>query len=197
MLSRSYTVLAPVYDLVVRRALERARKANLAPLADHRPGDVLLSGMGTGLDLPHLPRFHRYTGIDLTPAMLERAIPRAAGRDFAPLVGDSQMLPFRGESFDCTVLHLIVAVVPRPQAVLSEAARVTRIGGTLLVLDKFLAAGAIAPLRRMLSPLAAQIATRTDVVFEPLLAREPRLRMLSNEPALARGWFRRILLERV
>ena len=107
-----------------------------------------------------------------------------------------QSLPFANETFDCAVLHLIVAVVPEPQRALSEAARVVRRGGTLHVLDKFLAPGARAPLRRLLNPLASRIATRTDVVFEHFLEREPRLRVISDEPAMARGWVRRIVLAR-
>ena len=48
----------------------------------------------------------------------------------------------------------------------------------------------------MLSPITARIATRTDVVFETLLERAPRLRVISDEPQLAGGWFRRIRLEK-
>ena len=88
------------------------------------------------------------------------------------------------------------AVVERPEAVLAEAARVTRRGGTLLVLDKFLTDARAAPLRRLLSPLAGRIATRLDVVFDDVLAEVPELSVLSNEPAAAAGWFRRIVLRK-
>ena len=196
-LAASYTLLSPFYDLIAGPAFERARRASLQPLQARSAADVFLDGVGTGLDLPHLPHQHRYTALDLTPAMLERALPRAHGLDVVFVQGNSESLPFAAESFDCAVLHLIVAVVQNSQAALSEAARVLKPGGMLLMLDKFLAPGAAAPLRRMLNPLASRIATRTDVVLEPLLAREPRLRIVRDEPALARGWFRRIVLERL
>ena len=128
--------------------------------------------------------------------MMRRAIDRAPGLDIAWTQGDSERLPFRDEAFDYVVLHLIVAVVPHPQRALAEAARVVRPGGTLLVFDKFLRRGERAPLRRLVSPLTARIATRTDVVFEALLEAVPQVRVVRDEPALARGWFRRIVLRK-
>src|SRR6185312_11381414 len=99
-------------------------------------------------------------------------------------------------AFDCVVLHLIVAVVAHPANALAEAARVVKPGGELLVFDKFLRHGERALLRRALSPLASRIATRTDVVFETLLDAVPDVRVMSDEAALAGGWFRRIRLEK-
>ena len=96
--------------------------------------------------------------------------------------GDSQALPFSDGAFDHAVLHLILAVVPDPARALDEAARVVKRGGTLLILDKFLRPHARAPLRRMLSPIAARIATRTDVVFETLLAAVPTLAVRATKP---------------
>ena len=93
----------------------------------------------TGLDFPYLPRAHRYTALDLTGAMLKRALSRAHGLEIAWTRGDSQALPFRDDAFDYVVLHLIIAVVPRPDRALTEAARVAKPGGTLIVFDKFLA----------------------------------------------------------
>ncbi len=192
----AYTVLAPFYDFVAGPAFRRARVASLEYLGDAARQDVLLNGIGTGLDLPYLPKTHRYAALDLTRAMLERALPRGRGFDVAWTQGDSEALPFRDATFDCAVLHLIIAVVSRPLRALEETARVLKPGGTLLVFDKFLAPGATAPLRRLLSPLAARIATNTDVVFETLLQRVPQLRVVTDEPAVARGWFRRIRLEK-
>ena len=195
-LKRSYTLIAPFYDLVAGRAFERARRASLARLDALAPCDVLLDAIGTGLDLEWLPRQHRYVGLDLTRAMLERARPRGRGLDIEWTQGDSLALPCRDACFDHAVLHLIVAVVARPEAALAEAARVVKPGGTLLVLDKFLPEGRAAPLRRLLNPLARRIATRTDIVFESVLAGVPGLRVIENDAALARGWFRRIVLEK-
>jgi len=156
----------------------------------------LLAGVGTGLDLPHLPRQHHYVGLDLNQAMLRRALPRAAHVDFQPVQGDAQQLPFADASFDCAVLHLILAVVPEPARCFAEIARVVRPDGQVLVFDKFLRRGQPALLRRLFNPLVRRVATRLDVVFEDLLSAAPELALEHDQPALAGGWFRMIRLRR-
>lgn len=195
-LRTSYTLLAPVYDWVVGPALRRARRNSLARLRDTGQSHILINGIGTGLDLPLLPATHRYTALDLTRAMLRRAVSRNTALDVQWVQGDSQHLPFRDGAFDHVLLHLILAIVPDTQLALREAARVIRPGGRLFVLDKFLRRGESALLRRMVNPLAQRIATRTNVVFEDALAAVPGLRLLSDEPALAGGWFRMITVEK-
>jgi ubiquinone/menaquinone biosynthesis C-methylase UbiE len=156
---------------------------------------VLIVGIGTGLDVPHLAPGNRYVGIDLTAAMLARA-PRTP-LDLALVRSDAMRLPFADEAFDCVVLHLIVAVVPAPERCLAEAARVLKPGGTALVLDKFLRPGERAPVRRALNPLARRIATRLDVVLERLLEEVPAFAVERDEPALAGGWFRSLELRKL
>jgi ubiquinone/menaquinone biosynthesis C-methylase UbiE len=191
----SYTLLSPFYDLVAGPLFRRARQRGLAALPPGS-GSVLLNGVGSGLDLPFLPSGRGYVGLDLTLAMLARCAPRAAGLRFGVVQGDSLALPFRDASFDCAVLHLILAIVPDAGRALAETARVVRAGGTVLILDKFLKRGESAPLRRLLHPLAARVVSRLDVVFEDVLACVPTLTLMSDEPALAGGWFRRIRLEK-
>lgn len=190
----SYTLLAPFYDLVARPAFAQARSKSLGQLPRDACCDIFLNGIGTGLDLPHLPAGHRYTALDLTRAMLARALRRAGNLKMSWVQGDSLALPFRDMCFDYAVLHLILAVVPDAGRALRETARVLKPGGGVLILDKFLRPRASAPLRRLISPLAARIATRTDVVFEDVLALTPGLTIKSDEPVLAGGWFRRIQL---
>ena len=160
----SYRLIAPFYDALITGATRRARSDSLAHLP-RTPGRVVLAGIGTGLDAPYLPAHHDYVGIDLTPAMLAKALPRLRQHRFTPVQGDVHRLPFPDASFDHVVLHLILAVVPNPRACLEEATRVLKPGGQLLILDKFLKPGQRAPLRRLLTPLSGQIATRLDVVF--------------------------------
>lgn len=195
-LQRSYSLIAPLYDMVIARALLAPRRRSLSALPVEHPAHVLISGVGTGLDLPLLPTLHRYTALDFNAAMLARAKPRAAKLELALTLGDSMSLPYADASFDHVLLHLILAVVPEPQRCLHEAARVLRPSGTIIVFDKFLQPQQNAWLRRALTPVSRRIATRMDVVFEEVLAKVPNLSVVSDEPLYANGWFRGIVLRK-
>jgi phosphatidylethanolamine/phosphatidyl-N-methylethanolamine N-methyltransferase len=195
-LKHSYTLIAPFYDAAIARATHAARVRSLAALPKEA-SRVLLAGVGTGLDLPHLPTQHHYVGLDLNQAMLRRALPQAGQVDFAPVQGDAQHLPFADASFDCAVLHLILAVVPQPAHCFAEIERVVKPGGQVLVFDKFLRRGQLAILRRLINPLVRRVATRLDVVFEELLSEAPSLTLEHDQPALAGGWFRMIRLRKL
>lgn len=210
-LRRSYTLIAPLYDLLLANASRGARQRSLAQLPAH-PGRLLFNGVGTGLDLPLLSGLLQaagstgdtageWVGTDLTAAMLQRSLQASRNLPHGPLAyraiqADAQQLPFADATFDHAVLHLILAVVPDPLRCLQETARVLRPGGSLLIFDKFLRPGQSAPLRRLLNPLARRLATRLDVVFEPLLAATPALVLEDDQAALAGGWFRQIRLRR-
>ena len=196
LLKWSYSKLAPFYDLVVSRPLSGARSQSLRSLPADVPGKVLLSGVGTGLDLPLLPELHHYTALDFSAAMLSRAKPRGGLLNVEWVLGDSMALPFPDAHFDHVVLHLIVAVVPQPVRCLSEAARVLKPGGSIIIFDKFLRPQQHAWLRRALNPLSRRIATRMDVVFEEVLRGVPQLQKVSDVPLLAGGWFRGIVLRK-
>ncbi len=192
----SYSLIAPLYDHIIEAPMRAARKSSLAALSDSTDQHVLVSGAGTGLDLPHMPTQHRYTALDFNPDMLRRARPRGAHLDVDFILGDSMALPFDDAQFDVVVLHLILAVVPEPQRVLSEAARVLKPGGQILLFDKFLRPGQRAPLRRLLNGLSRRLATRMDVVFEEILRNVPQLTVTHDVPALGGGWFRQIVLHK-
>ena len=196
-LKTSYRFIAPFYDAVLDHGIVAdIRQRSLSTLTQQKRGRVLLSGTGTGLDFPFLPQHHDYTALDLTCAMLARARPKAGNLQIQMVQGDSMILPFADASFDHVVLHLIVAVVPQPQHCLTETARVLKPGGRILLFDKFLRRGERAWLRRSLSPLIGRLATRLDVVFEDVLEAVPELHVLSDQPVLARGWFRLIELQK-
>jgi hypothetical protein len=51
-----------------------SREGSIAVLAPRAGGRVLIVGVGNRLDLPHLPRHAAHEAVDLTPAMLRRAV---------------------------------------------------------------------------------------------------------------------------
>lgn len=195
-LKHSYTLIAPFYDGLLARASRDARKRSLAALQTLPPSDVLIDGVGTGLDVPYLARQHRYVGLDMTPAMLRRCVARTHALDFHAVQADAQRLPFADDSFDVIILHLIIAVVPNPRHCLQEATRVLRPGGTMLLFDKFLRPQERATWRRLANRVTRRVATSLDVVFEHLLETLPELDRVHDEPALASGWFRLIRLRK-
>jgi ubiquinone/menaquinone biosynthesis C-methylase UbiE len=87
-------------------------------------------------------------------------------------------------------------VVPKPHLALAEASRVLKPGGRILVMDKFLKPGESAPFRRLVGLVSGPLASRTDVVFESLMKKRQELKILEDSPAMMRGWFRHITLEK-
>ena len=197
-LKHSYSVLAPIYDSVVASATRHMRHTSLQRLQSPLSGQhILLAGIGTGLDIPLLPAGANYVGMDLTNAMLKRALQHSRQRtDILLHQGNVMAMPYAHEQFDMVILHLILAVVPDPLQALQEAARVVKPNGQILVLDKFIRQGQWAPLRRLLNIVVQHIATRTDVVFEDLLSQCPQLQVTDDQPAITGGWFRQITLQK-
>jgi ubiquinone/menaquinone biosynthesis C-methylase UbiE len=197
-LRHSYTFFAPIYDAMIAGASRPWRNRSLERLKAATDTDVLITGIGTGLDIEHLPHGPRYTGIDLTPAMLKKAHQRAeqSHHEIELHEGDVMNLPFEDARFDHVVMHLILAVVPEPHQALKEASRVVRPGGDILILDKFLRPGQIAPVRRLINPFISRLATRTNVVFEELMQECPELECVDDQPVMRGGWFRYITLRK-
>lgn len=184
-----YTLYAPFYDLIVRR-LGRGRRRALE-LLQVRPGErVLIDGCGTGLDLELLPRDCLVTAVDLTPAMVEKTRARAAtlGMQIDARVMDAARLDLADESFDCVVLHLILAVVPDPQATAREAARVLRRGGRASVFDKF-ASGRPSLARRAFNVVTNAVATDITRSLADVLAGSG-FEVVREEPSVFGGVFR-------
>ena len=104
-------------------------------------GDLLDIGSGTGAVLCHLaPRSMNSTGVDLSPAMrvVARTRVRAAGIANCTLrQGDMHALPFAAGSFDTVLLDQVLSLTDQPRTAITEAARVLRRDGRLIVLDRF------------------------------------------------------------
>lgn len=201
-LKHSYTLLAPIYDSIVSGPIDAYRIKSISRLKNTKNKQILINGIGSGLDIPYLPDDACYTGTDITPAMLERAKCRNKNNSSARAlhitfkIADSQALPYQDNSFDFIIMHLILAVVPNPVLALQEASRVLKPGGNIVIFDKFIRPGQLAIVRRLLSIFLRHFATRTDVVFEDVLKTCPQLKLIDDKPALAKGWFRLIELKK-
>ena len=189
-----YSLWAPFYDLVGRR-FDRYRRESLARLGLRAGERLLLVGAGTGDDLPYVPAGVRTIATDLTPAMLERARPRAGQARLA--VMDGHRLAVRDDAFDAAALHLILAVIPDPAACLRETARAVRPGGRIVVFDKFVKGERIPLGLRALNRVTRVLATEITRRFEDILARSGAPLVVEEDvPAAARGLFRYVVLRR-
>ncbi|HJW70523.1 MAG TPA: methyltransferase domain-containing protein [Candidatus Binatia bacterium] len=104
------------------------------------PDDSVLDvACGPGLVVTAFARVVRHaTGIDVTPAMLERAREVAAGaglRNVSFLEGDVTHLPWPDGSFSVAVSRFAFHHFQDPAAVLGEMRRVCRPGGRIVVCD--------------------------------------------------------------
>ena len=83
----------------------------------------------------------RVTAIDLADAMLAIARVRVAAAGLADRIdfqlADAKNIPFENDTFDTVVSNTILHHVPEPIYFLSEAARVLKPGGVLLIRDLF------------------------------------------------------------
>lgn len=139
----AYDRWAPVYDLIFDLPFHAGRlaAAGAAEAATPPLGELLVIGVGTGLELGLLPKRARVTGIDLSAPMLEvarrRAERRSLGHVKALLKMDAGALDFPSASFDTALAPYVLTVVPEPQRVLSEMWRVLKPGGELIVMNHF------------------------------------------------------------
>jgi len=134
--ARAWDRQARSYDLITR-GQERRWAAAKRALFSRITGRTLFGAVGTGVDIALLPRGHEITGVDLSPAMLERARPRAAAYagEITLMEADLTALPFPDGHFDTALAVCTFCSVPDPVAGLMELFRVVRPGGRLLMFE--------------------------------------------------------------
>ena len=106
-------------------------------LAKEEYTDLLDCGCGTGAIISILyekDRSKHYTGLDLTPAMIEAARNKnLSGVEW--IVGDCENMPFAEGSFDVIICSNSFHHYPDPQAFFNSASKVLRPGGRLILQD--------------------------------------------------------------
>ncbi len=194
---RIYRFYAPIYDLFFRAISDRPRRRAIRML-EMKPGErLLIPGIGTGLDVLHLPANVAVTGVDFSPAMLEQARSKVAGRDVTLFEMDVQHLDFPDASFDAVLFTLLLSVVPDAKATFGEAWRVLRPGGRIVIFDKFLPEdGKLTRPRRVLGRIISALGTDPNRRWSDIIAGPAGLIIRQNEASLLRGQYRILRIEK-
>ena len=132
--ARTADRVAAKQDAAAAGLAERVR-AFVLPRGDERALDV---GTGAGaLALALAPLVREVVGVDPVPELLALARERARAFPNVELVeGDGTALPFPAASFALAATIRTLPHVARPELVLAELTRVTRLGGHVLVVDQ-------------------------------------------------------------
>lgn len=170
----SYRRWAPVYDATFG-AFTRPGRRRAVEWINRGAGSVLEVGVGTGLALPWYAPHLKVTGIDFSTEMLAKARAKVTEKRLRQVVAlrqmDARALDFPDASFDTVVAMHVISVVPEPERVLSEMARVCRPGGQVLIVNHFLHdEGPLGALGQRLAPLADQLGWHSDFRVDPVLA---------------------------
>ncbi|MFF4273809.1 class I SAM-dependent methyltransferase [Streptomyces sp. NPDC001536] len=101
-----------------------------------RACDILDLGCGTGsLSLLAAEQGHRVTGVDSSPAMVDLARAKLAGRDAAFLVGDAAAPPVGEQRFDVVLVRHVLWALPDPGRALRHWHELLRPGGRLVLVE--------------------------------------------------------------
>lgn len=192
-----YHKFAPIYDLLFNATYAGARR-RAVELLDLQSGErLLISGVGTGLDLLQIPASVVVTGIDISPEMLHEAARKSPVASVRLMQMDAQCLDYPNESFDAVLLNLIVSVAPDGRAVFQEAWRVLRPGGRLVLFDKFLPEGqSISLPRAALGGFFRWIGTDINRRLSEILGNVENKVIEIDEPSLFFGQYRILRLRK-
>lgn len=165
-IQKSYARWAPVYDKTFG-AVTQAGRRHAVEFVNARGGSVLEVGIGTGLSLARYHDKVEVTGVDYSEEMLAKARTKVDARGLSQVRAlermDARDLAFDDDSFDTVVAMHIMSVVPEPERVLSEMARVCRPEGIVLITNHFSRdKGPLAAVERLAAPLSSLIGWHSD-----------------------------------
>jgi ubiquinone/menaquinone biosynthesis C-methylase UbiE/uncharacterized protein YbaR (Trm112 family) len=140
-----YDRWAPYYDLLSRVGLYllgiseiELRKAFIASLEIKAGDRVLATSVGTGSDLPFLPRDCNFYGLDLSPEMLavcERKM-RRLGAAAELFLGLAEHLPFKDGRFDVVYQMGGINFFSDQARAIREMVRVAKKGSKIVIMDE-------------------------------------------------------------
>ncbi|MTJ05325.1 MAG: class I SAM-dependent methyltransferase [Sediminimonas qiaohouensis] len=195
----SYARWAPVYDKTFGAITEGGRRRAVAHV-NTRGGTVLEVGVGTGLSLEHYDPAITVTGIDFSDEMLAKARHKVARRALDNVASlrqmDARTLDFPDNSFDTVVAMHIVSVVPDPEQVMTEMARVCKPGGQVVITNHFAREkGVMAVIERLMAPFEKTLGWHSDFPLTRVTG-EPTLQIVTKRPIPPLGMMTFLVMEK-
>ncbi|MFA3919273.1 class I SAM-dependent methyltransferase [Ruegeria hyattellae] len=196
----SYARWAPVYDRTFGVATNVGRRTAVDYINAQNCTNVLEVGVGTGLALPYYRGDLQVTGVDFSDEMLQKARKKVRNFGLAQVEDLEQMdarnLSFPDNSFDTVVAMHIVSVVPEPERVVAEMARVCKPGGKIVVTNHFAReTGFLSLVERLSAPFANILGWHSDFSINTVLG-EPNLQVIKKESLPPMGMMTFLVLEK-
>jgi phosphatidylethanolamine/phosphatidyl-N-methylethanolamine N-methyltransferase len=197
---RAYRRWAPIYDLTFGKLVEVGIK-HATTSVNRYDGRVLEVGVGTGLSLPYYKASLKVTGIDLSAEMLAKARERVERSRLSNIEQlremDATRLAFADQSFDVAAAMYVMTVVPDPAAVMHELARVTKIGGQVVIVNHFSVEGGLrGMIEKNLARFSDVLGWRPEFPIRALMVSD-RLKLEELRPLRPMGLFTLLRLHRV
>jgi phosphatidylethanolamine/phosphatidyl-N-methylethanolamine N-methyltransferase len=195
----AYARWAPIYDWSFGKLTAVARRRTMEYVVG-RAGSVLEVGVGTGLSLGYYEPGRAVTGIDFSADMLARAQEKAA-QGVLPITPelhrmDARALDFPDDHFDTVLAMHVLSVVPEPQKVMAEMARVCRPGGQVVVTNHFARdTGLLHLAERAISSIPGTVGWHSDFERE-IVTEAPGLRVARSEALPPLGVMTLVVLEK-
>ncbi len=198
-ITASYRRWAPIYDLTFGSITHSGRR-HATRVANATGGKVLEVGVGTGLALPYYDPGLEVTGIDFSDEMLERARSKVSEEKLAHVRElrqmDARALDYPDDRFDTVVAMHLISVVPDPEQVMAEMARVCKPGGQILLVNHFAREeGWLAWLERKFAPFADWMGWHSNFPKDRVLGIDA-LRLVEERPLTKLGVFTFLRMEK-
>lgn len=132
-----YNLTSIIYDPVINWAYNAGREILKDRLTQLKHGTLLEIGAGTGANVPYIPNKFNYTGIDLSKGMIAKARRKYKDKPFQFEVMNGESVAFEDHHFDAVIISHVLTVTENPGAIIKEAIRVLKPGGSIYIMNNF------------------------------------------------------------
>lgn len=172
-IEKAYGRYVKFYDAVFGRMFLPRLRHVIQKLALSPGQSVLEVGVGTGISIPLYPARVRVVGVDVLDVMLAKAKAKLSQINAQSILlakMDGRRLAFKDNVFDHSIVAHVVSVADNPHEILKEMQRVTRPGGSIVIINHFRNENPVSlTLLKAFGPLCKKLGWHPDFALEPLI----------------------------